>query len=90
MNDWIGVKDKLPEMTEKVTEIDGDREYTLWYESKPVLAFDETTFDERSRIQAAVLTDDGVWLTTFDERRLENVTYWMPMPELPKEGENCE
>ena len=33
MNQWINVKDKLPEMTEEVTEVDGDRECTLWYES---------------------------------------------------------
>ena len=32
MKQWINVKDKLPEMTEEVTEVDGDREYTLWYE----------------------------------------------------------
>ena len=45
MNKWISVKDELPEMTEEVTEVDGDREYTLWYESKPVLVFDKTIYD---------------------------------------------
>lgn len=85
MNKWISVKDELPEMTEEVTEVDGDREYTLWYESKPVLVFDKTIYDENSSMQTAVLTDDGGWLTTFDEKRLENVTYWMPLPEPPKE-----
>lgn len=83
---WISVKDKLPEMTEEVTEVDGDREYTLWYESKPVLVFDETVYDETSRMQTAVLTDDGDWLTTFDEKRLENVTHWMPLPDEPKDN----
>ncbi len=86
MNQWINVKDKLPDMTEKVTEVDGDREYTLWYESKPVLVFDETMYDENSRMQTAVLTDDGDWLTTFDEKRLENVTHWMPLPDEPKDN----
>lgn len=86
MNQWINVKDKLPEMTEEVTEVDGDREYTLWYENKPVLVFDKTIYDENSRMQTAVLTDDGDWLTTFDEKRLENVTHWMPLPDEPKEN----
>lgn len=84
---WIGVKDKLPKTTEEVTEVDGDREYTLWYESKSVLVFDETVYDETSRMQTAVLTDDGDWLTTFDEKRLENVTHWMPLPDEPKDNE---
>lgn len=83
---WTSVKDKLPEMTEEVTEVDGDREYTLWYESKPVLVFDETVYDETSRMQTAVLTDDGDWLTTFDEKRLENVTHWMPLPAEPEDN----
>lgn len=83
---WISVKDELPEMTEEVTEVDGDRECTLWYESKPVLVFDETVYDETSRMQTAVLTDDGDWLTTFDEKRLENVTHWMPLPDEPKDN----
>nr|DAL93005.1 MAG TPA: Protein of unknown function (DUF551) [Caudoviricetes sp.] len=84
---WTNVKDKLPEMTEEVTEVDGDRECTLWYESKPVLVFDETVYDETSRMQTAVLTDDGDWLTTFDEKRLENVTHWMPLPDEPEDNE---
>lgn len=54
---------------------------------KPVLAFDKTMYDENSRMQAAVLTDDGDWLTTFDEKRLENVTHWMPLPDEPKDNE---
>ena len=87
MNQWINVKDKLPEMTEEVTEVDGDREYTLWYESKPVLVFDKTMYDENSRMQTAVLTDDSEWLTTFDEKRLENVNHWMPLPDEPKDNE---
>ena len=86
MSEWISVKDKLPEMTEEVTEVDGDREHTLWYESKPVLVFDETVYDETSRMQTAVLTDDGDWLTTFDEKRLENVTHWMPLPAEPEDN----
>ena len=86
MNQWINVKDKLPEMTEEVTEVDGDREYTLGYESKPVLVFDKTIDDENSRMQTAVLTDDSDWLTTFDEKRLENVTHWMPLPDEPKDN----
>ena len=83
---WTSVKDELPEMTEEVTEVDGDREYTLWYESKPVLVFDKTVYDETSRMQTAVLTDDGGWLTTFDEKRLENVTHWMPLPAEPEDN----
>lgn len=83
---WISTKDELPEMTEEVTEVNGDREYTLWYESKPVLVFDKTIYDETGRKQTAVLTDDSSWLTTFDEKRLENVTHWMPLPDDPQEN----
>ena len=88
MNQWINVKeDKLPEMTEEVTEVDGDRECTLCgMRGKPVLVFDKTIYDENSRMQTAVLTDDGDWLTTFDEKRLENVTHWMPLPDEPKDN----
>ena len=77
--------DRMVESGNSITG-DGDREYTLWYESKPVLVFDETVYDETSRMQTAVLTDDGDWLTTFDEKRLENVTHWMSLPAEPEDN----
>lgn len=73
MNNWISVKDRLPEedMYYKAHGFYG--QVTDWY-----LAYN-------NKINIAYMDKDGDWVSEFDGIA-KNVTHWQPLPELP-EGE---
>ena len=73
MNEWISVKDRLPESDELVLVlVDGKptRNITL------VGAYELANYDK----------EEGWFLEMWPEWEGAKVTYWMPLPEPPKEG----
>ena len=76
MNEWISVKERLPEEGE---------EYAVVVSGKPCR---NVTLD--NAIELAVYDRDEGWiLEMWQEWTNANITHWMPLPEPPKEeGEN--
>lgn len=74
VQEWISVNDKLPEL---IPCNDG----TACSEAVVVLTTD--------RVVLVVVWDGVDWIGAFDYWGVmgEEITHWMPLPELPKEGE---
>lgn len=76
MSEWINVKDRLPELTE--------RTHHLIHSSDRVLV-SNGAFVEIA--DYSIWTDESMgpaWIGGPDEDKLEGVTHWMPKPEPPK------
>ena len=67
--EWISVKDRLPEIDKKVLVCDID------VEDEPVIHTYELSIDE----DGYFWSDEGGWWIDF-----ECVTHWMPLPEPPE------
>jgi hypothetical protein len=71
---WISIAVKVPPIVREF----GGREDKLYGESNPVLAFN-------GDCHVAFLYKSGTWGTVHGEK-LEQVTHWMPLPEIPRKA----
>lgn len=74
---WISVKDRLPETVETINRNSED-ELSL---SSPVLTFGKNCF----AIAMVERDEHHEIFVSFDGDAIEEVTHWMPLPELPEE-----
>ena len=74
---WISVKDRLPE---------DDGKYMVWYKGE----LDICEFDVESQTFGYTYDDyDEMYshLVCWDDGMDKDITHWMPLPELPKDGD---
>ena len=91
---WIPVSERLPEVTETITDGDFDDWYTV-YESSGVLVFGTCEGGREKRIHTANynewIHEDGrkecEWRDNLSGDTEINVIAWMPLPEPYKESE---
>lgn len=77
INQWISVKDQLPKIGESVL-------IAVVVNAKLNIPF-RTDFTPEIRI--GWLEDDGEWGLQFDSADRDEILYWQPLPELPKDGD---
>ncbi len=80
VNRWISVEDRLPEIGESVL-------VAIIINAKLDLPFRK---DFTPDIRIGWLDDNGEWGLQFDSADRDEVLYWQPLPELPKDGEDNE
>ncbi len=75
MNDWIRVKDRLPEIPEDEFKCD----------SALVLTIDADGEMQLGGMNQWELDDSPEWWTMkYGGTSCDNITHWMPLPEAPK------
>lgn len=83
---WISCSEKLPKLSNDVTEGGKYKEVDLWLESDPVLVYS----DESKRIYTAILSaydslEEKNWINTENLDTIQCITHWMPLPNPPEE-----
>ena len=77
MQEWISVKDKLPEDQVTVLALkqlkDGRRDICL---ARCILECEHYDYEKRANVKSPYWVCGGN----------NNIIYWMPLPELPEEG----
>jgi hypothetical protein len=74
LNNWISVKDRLPEI-EEIRDDYKRSKAVLWIaHDKDIMVGYQLTIGDRTRV-----------MTGFSEPRIENFTHWMPLPKSPEE-----
>jgi len=74
MNEWISVKDSLPEYDVHVLAWDGDDQFVAY-----------RYFIEEGRAKRVVEYFKSVICTCCDDRYDGDIIHWMPLPENPDE-----
>lgn len=75
INEWIGVKDRLPNIGESVL-------VAVIINAKVNLPF---RTDVAPEIRIGWLEENGKWGLQFDSADRDEVLYWRPLPEMPNE-----
>jgi hypothetical protein len=77
VNQWISVKDRLPEVGKSVL-------VAVVINAKLNLPF---SIDFTPEIRIGWLEEIGKWGLQFDSADRDEITHWMPLPKLPKDGD---
>lgn len=77
VNQWISVKDRLPEIGKSVLVI-------VSINAKVNLPL---CTDLALEMRIGWLDDNGKWGLQFDSADRDEILYWMPLPEPPKDGD---
>jgi hypothetical protein len=80
VNQWISVNDRLPEIGRSVL-------VAVNINAKLNLPF---RTDSTPEIRIGWLDDNGKWGLQFDSADRDEILYWQPLPEPPKDGEQNE